>query len=155
MAEITFTKVRLEHGWLGNMSPHHIMFLDLRWPTAEHLFQALRYPSDDEARELIRAQKSPMSAKMEAKRYIGRQVVLAWSDPDVDNMRMVLKLKLEQHPELKVLLKATGDATIIEDCSSRANLSGLFWGAARDYDTASWQGQNTLGKLWMELRAAL
>jgi len=155
MAEIAFTKVRLPFGWLGNMSPHHIMFMDLRWPTAEHLFQALRYSSDDEARELIRAQKSPMMAKMEAKRYIGRQVVAARSEADVANMRMVLKLKLEQHPELKAQLKATGDATIIEDCSARANHSGLFWGAAMDYDTAKWRGQNTLGLLWMELRAGL
>ncbi len=45
-------------------------------------------------------------------------------------MKVCLKLKLEQHPELRDRLLATGDDEIIEDCSKRKRGSGLFWGAA-------------------------
>ena len=77
-------------------------------------------------------------------------VVVPRSDPDVQNMRAVIALTLAQHLDLQPLLLATGDAHIIEDCTKRASVSGLFWGAA--WEAGAWQGRNTLGTLWMELR---
>lgn len=70
-------------------------------------------------------------------------------------MRLVLRLKLEQHPELKAMLLNTGDAQIIEDCSARPTESGLFWGAQHMPEGwyPRWLGHNQLGKLWMALRA--
>jgi predicted NAD-dependent protein-ADP-ribosyltransferase YbiA (DUF1768 family) len=68
-------------------------------------------------------------------------------------MEIVLTLKLEQHPELKDRLLATGDARIIEDCKKRQSVSGLFWGAAEK--DGVWTGTNTLGELWKKLRAEL
>lgn len=158
MTEIAFTKVRLPYGWLGNMAPYPVMFNDLRWPTTEHLFQALRLPADSRARELIRACKSPMAAKMEAKKHIGQWIVNPRTQADVAHMRMCLKLKLEHHPDVYTMLKQTGDATIIEDCTARPNASGLFWGAARAEKVPGlwdWEGDNVLGHLWMALRAEL
>lgn len=49
----------------------------------------------------------------------------------------------------------TKPCMIIEDCTKRQNVSGLFWGAAFDANIAEWRGQNQLGKLWMELREQL
>ena len=152
MSEIAFTKVRLPYGWLGNMAPYPVIHQDIRWPTTEHLFQALRFMHDDPARELIRAKASPMAAKMEAKLHKESMAIWPRSNADVENMRMVLRLKLNTYPDLRKQLLATGSALIIEDCSARPSASGLFWGAARDYESASWKGENTLGKLWMELR---
>lgn len=153
-AEISFTKVRLPYGWLGNMAPYPVIHQDIRWPTTEHLFQALRFMSDDPVRELIRAALSPMAAKFKAKEFIGKMIIAPRGQADVENMRMVIKLKHDSYPDLRKWLQETGDATIIEDCSARANVSGLFWGAAMDYDSASWKGENVLGKLWMERREA-
>jgi len=64
-----------------------------------------------------------------------------------------LRLKIEQHPELRETLIESGDAFIVEDCTKRQRGSGLFWGAA--LIDGSWVGQNWLGKLWMELRQNL
>ena len=44
---ISFTKVSLPFGWLGNMSPFPILYEGKEWKTTEALFQALRF--DDES----------------------------------------------------------------------------------------------------------
>jgi predicted NAD-dependent protein-ADP-ribosyltransferase YbiA (DUF1768 family) len=149
---IAFTKVRLPHGWLGNMSPHSVTYFLHAFRTAEALFQALRFKRFPEVQALIRAQQSPMAAKMIAK---GHKHLLIPSDydSDLDNMRLCLRLKVEQHPDLRAALLATGDALIVEDVSKRANASGLYWGMARLHE--GWIGDNNLGKLWMELRETL
>jgi ribA/ribD-fused uncharacterized protein len=154
---IAFRRVREPYGWLGNMSPHSITFkfgdTPNTWPTAEHLFQAVRFPMNSPIREQIRAERSPMAAKMMAKKYSAQMVVQPRSDQDVGNMRFVLMCKLHEHEALGAELRATGDARIVEDCSARANESGLFWGACRD-DRApgGWWGLNKLGELWMSIR---
>jgi len=152
--EITFTKVKLPWGWLSNMSPHPIDILGTVWPTAEHLFQALRFDVHSPIREEIRAQKSPMTAKMVAKRYVDQMTKVPRSREDLDSMRLVLLLKVEEHPDLKTKLLGTGDAVIIENVTARPNESGLFWGAARNPD-GTWRGNNALGKEWMTVRWTL
>lgn len=153
--EIAFTKVNLPYGWLGNMAPYPVEYDDKVWRTSEALFQALRFAPDDRIREEIRSQKSPMAAKMTAKKHVDRMIIAPHSPADVGQMAMVLRLKVRsQEPGLRLALLDTGDARIIEDCSNRPRGSGLFWGAARQPD-GSWKGQNVLGELWMKLRDEL
>ena len=59
-------------------------------------------------------------------------VVEPLSQQDLDNMRLCLRLKVEQHPELARRLVDTKEEFIVEDCTKRQRGSGLFWGAARD-----------------------
>lgn len=149
---IAFTKVALPGGYLGNMAPYPITDENgVVWRTSEALFQALRLAPDDPVREEIRAQKSPMSAKMIAKKYADKRVIEPCSGEDIANMKRVLSLKLAQHPQVLTDLRATGDAIIIEDCTKRPGGTGLFWGAKRKED-GSWDGENHLGVLWMVLR---
>ena len=103
-------------------------------------------------REEIRKAKSPMSAKMTAKskRYRALRRIEPASPADLDNMRLVLRLKLRYHPRLKEMLLATGDAVLVEDCSAR---SASPWGCQKR--DGEWLGDNLLGKLWMELREEL
>lgn len=147
---IAFTKVRLPYGWLGNMSPYAITYLGYEYSTAEALFQCLRF-KDEEVIQEIWEQASPMAAKMKAKKHREKMVIAPASAEDVKNMAMVLMLKVDQHPQLKTQLLATGDATIIEDCTKRPRAT--FWGAA--LVDGKWKGENKLGKLWMELRVEL
>lgn len=123
---IIIGKVAEPFGWLGNMSPYPIACNDLLFKTSEALFQALRY-ADIKIIEEIRQQKSPMSAKMVAKKYKSSMIVEPSSEEDLGNMRLCLRLKLEQHPSLVDLLLATDDF-IVEDCTKRQRGSGLFWG---------------------------
>ena len=145
-------KVKDAHGWLGNMSPHPIEIGDHYFLTSEALFQCLRF-HDPEIIEEICSQTSPMAAKMKAKKHKSEMVVEPMSEEDVDNMRLCLRLKLKQNPELRDHLLATGDEPIIEDCSKRSSRSGKFWGMA--LLDGEWVGENTLGILWMELRSEL
>lgn len=152
MAEIIIRTVADEHGWLGNMAPFPVECEGEFWLTTEALFQALRF-DDKGIRSDIHRQKSPMTAKMLAKKHKNRMVVEPMSDADLDNMRLCLRLKAEQHPQLRELLVQTGDSLIVEDCTKRKRGSGLFWGAAMI--DGQWVGQNWLGRLLMEYRESL
>lgn len=150
---ITFTKVALPYGWLGNMSPHPIEYLDHRWRTSEALFQALRFPLTPEGiaiREAIREKRSPMSAKWVATGHRAQMIVGPTSAQDLENMRLVLRLKVEQHPELGERLRETGDEEIVEDCTRHQRGRALFWGKA--LRNGQWAGEGWLGQLWMEMR---
>lgn len=151
---ITFTKVKLPNGWLSNMSPHPVVYQGQEWRTTEALFQALRF-EDLNIKKEIRAQRSPMGAKFVAKKHAEKMTIEPMSLEDIANMQLCLRLKIEQHPELRDKLLATGDERIIEDVGGRKK-SGrhLFWGAAQQAD-GYWCGQNYLGLLWMALRDKL
>ena len=112
-------------------------------PTAEHVFQAMK------TRDLIEQQsvlecKTPGQAK-----HMGRNVTLRsdWEEIKLHVMRMVVQAKFEQNPELDKLLKATGDATLIE----LNQFNDREWGV----DINTREGKNHLGKILMEVRANL
>lgn len=146
---IGFTKVALPYGWLGNMAPYPIQWSNRTWKTSEALFQAMRF-EDEEIKDAICAEKSPMGAKFKAKANREKMIVTPLSDQDFENMELCIKLKLDNHPELKELLKATGDAILFEDVSSRARGNNLVWGAVLKNDELV--GENRLGQIWIKLR---
>ena len=158
---IAFTSVRAPYGWLGNMSPYPLTVeafgtsaLSGVWRSSEALFQAARF--DDAAiHEEIRACKSPMQAKLIAKRNAQRMVVVPREAQDLFCMEQVLRLKLTQHPDLlRQLGEIPADALIVEDVTARGvTKSNVFWGAA--LIKGEWIGENRLGRMWMALRAEL
>ena len=148
---ITFTKVKLPYGWLGNMSPFPIEHEGKSWRTSEALFQSLRF-DDESIRELIREQKSPMAAKMMAKKHKELMKIKPLSDDDHMNMMQCLMLKIKQHPQLIDELLATDDSIIVEDVTSRgAKGSNLYWGAVFN-ENGELIGENRLGQAWMRIR---
>lgn len=152
---IAFTKVKLPYGWLGNMAPYPVEYNNKRWEHTEGLFQALRF-EDEEIIEKIRSEKNPMMAKRIASENVHKMVIKPSSEKDVDNMRLMVDLKLKFHQELRDALVLTGDKLIIEDVTNRENEGRhRFWGAALDEQTGYWQGDNMLGKIWMEAREKL
>ena len=149
MSNVIIGKVKDEHGQWGNMSPFPVVHDGKEFRTTEALFQALRF-SDEEIIEKIRAEKSPMGAKFAAKKHKEFMTIAPLGIQDLANMRLCLRLKMEQHPVLREQLLETGDSFIVEDCTKRQRGSGLFWGAA--FENNEWKGHNWLGVLWMELR---
>jgi predicted NAD-dependent protein-ADP-ribosyltransferase YbiA (DUF1768 family) len=151
MAVISFTGVDQPYGWLGNMAPFRIDYKGQRWLTSEALFQSMRY-GDLNIKELIRIEKSPMSAKMVAKskKYNKLIVVKPCSPEDLENMRLCIRLKFEQNPVIKEKLKKTYPHEIVEDITKRNGARHEFWGARNN--GGNWTGQNHMGKLLMELR---
>ena len=146
---IKFTKVSLPYGWLGNMAPFPVMYKGKKWLTIEALFQALRF-EDEKIIEEIRLEKSPMGSKMKAKKNKLLYVIEPMSEKDLENMRMCVRLKLEQHPKLVGQLLATNDQLICEDIGKRNGERHKFWGAKEI--NGVWEGENMMGKIWMELR---
>lgn len=153
MANITFTKVDLPYGWLGNMSPYPIIYKGKEWRTIEALFQSLRF-SDENIIEQIRNEKSPMGAKMKAKSFKNFYSIKPLSDEDINNMKICLELKFNQHIELKNKLLKTGEHIIIEDIGTRRGIRHEFWGAYKN-EKNEWVGNNLMGKLLMRLRDEL
>lgn len=153
MAIISFTKVNLPYGWLGNMAAYPIEYNNRIWKTSEALFQALRF-SDDMIREKIRMEPSPMGAKMRAKSFRNLYAIAPMSDDDIANMKICLNLKFTQHKDLRAKLLKTLDHTIVEDIGKRRGIRHQFWGACRA-DQNKWLGNNKMGELLMELRKKL
>lgn len=139
------------------MSDHKIRNNGKEYRTSEALFQCLRFEGYTEAKREILSQKSPMAAKMVAKR-LRKELNLGRDDiggaEDIERMKLCLKLKIDQYSFLiKKRLLETGDAVIIEDCTTRPGSTGEIWGAV--LQNGEWYGQNLLWKLWMKLRDEL
>jgi len=150
---LSFRKVDEPLGWLSNMSPHPIRVDTIRYPTCEHFFQCMRFEAEG-IRKIIRDQKSPMSAKMVAKKYLDRMVIPHRGEVDLDLMRTVLRIKMEFYPKLKrELIQQNPESVVVEDCSKRGGESSKFWGMKLTGNV--WEGENWLGRLWMEFRSEL
>jgi ribA/ribD-fused uncharacterized protein len=155
---IWFKKIEEPNGWMGNMAPYPITYNGQVWLTSEALFQSMRF-NDPLIKEIIREDKSPMSAKMKAKRKIYRpqRIITPMSPQDIANMEACVLLKFQQHPEIARLLMATGNHHIYEDASNRKGVSALFWGVHRDPKNPiiPINGINMMGDILMKVRAIL
>jgi ribA/ribD-fused uncharacterized protein len=151
MKSIWFKAVAEKYGWMGNMAPYPITYEGKVWLTSEALFQGMRY-DDEKIKEIIRKEKSPMAAKMKAKKFKDHLAVIPMSPQDVDNMKKCVKLKFDQYPQLKRELMNTKDAFIFEDIGNRNGERHKFWGAKKISENEG-DGQNMMGRILMELRA--
>lgn len=68
-----------------------------------------------------------------------------WDDEKVGVMRRIISAKADQHEYVRRKLMETGDKLLVE-----GSWRDDFWGVGPNRD-----GQNMLGKLWMELRETL
>jgi len=80
-------------------------------------------------------------------------VIEPMSEKDLENMRMCVRLKLEQHPRLVGQLLATNDQLICEDIGKRNGERDKFWGTKEI--NGVWEGKNMMGVIWMGLRTQL
>ena len=116
-----------------------------RLATSEHLYQAAKYASRPDIQERIAAAARPGDAAR-----IGRTPEpgpdAGWNDQRVNVMRWVIRMKREANPDLiDAALERTGQRPIVEISRRDA-----FWGAIPAGDV--YEGENVLGRLWMELR---
>lgn len=143
MANDVILEFRNEHGFLSNFYPAPITHRGHTYPTAEHLYQALKC-ADHADHERIRNLAAPGAAKR-----FGRKIRLRddWNEVKDDTMRYVVERKFRQNPDLAQKLLATGDAVLME-----GNTWGdKYWGHCLKTN----QGLNKLGEILMALRAAL
>lgn len=128
--------------FLSNFYPAEIMWEGKVYASSEHLYQAMKAGTEEE-REWVRTAPTVREAKFRGQRI---RAVADWGERRIDAMRSALGAKFGQHPELATKLDETGNAKIVE-----GNTWGdTFWGV----DMETERGENHLGELLMELRAA-
>ena len=130
---------RGEHGFLSNFYSAQVIVDGITYQNAEAAFQAQK-TTDRSLQEKF----SNLDARA-AKRF-GRRIQLRpdWNDYRLDAMKLVVKNKFFQNPDLKEQLLSTGDAVLVEgnDWNDR------FWGV----DIYTMEGQNHLGNILMDIR---
>lgn len=135
---------------LSNFSSFEVEWSGFDFKTAEHLYHWLRFSLSESlhgnvvtARDVKNAKSAHDAFKIAQanKEYQWSR----WDEAKAGFMRRILRCKADQHEYVRRKLLATGDRELIEN-SWRDDFWG--WGPNRD-------GQNMLGKLWMEVRAEL
>lgn len=111
------------------------------WPSVEHYFQAMKFPTDPAYQETIRQIKTPQSAKSlgSSKEHPIRP---DWDSVREEVMKKALEAKFTQNEALKQILLSTKGKELVE-----ASPTDIYWGIGK-----ARKGQNRLGKLLMELR---
>lgn len=140
---------------LSNFSAFNLRFgihpsLVLTFPTSEHAYHFQKFVFPGAGGMTITARSEITNAPSAHEAFNAAERLKAFRNPDwdavkVDIMRDILRAKVQQHEYVARKLLATGDRELVED-SWRDDYWG--WGPNRD-------GQNMLGKLWMEVRAEL
>lgn len=126
-----------EYRFLSNFWPCTVQCDRLTFPAVENAYQAMK--SLDKAVRWQFLEISPGHAKR-----LGRKIEVRadWHAVRMEIMRDLLVQKFSD-PVLKQMLKATGDAELIEGNS----WNDVFWGVCDG------KGENHLGRLLMEIRA--
>lgn len=130
---------------LSNFSAFSVHVFNREFPTVEHAYHWLKFirTSPGTATRIQMAKSAHEAFKLaEAHKHERR---CDWDEVKVRLMRDLLRVKVEQHEYVHRKLLATGDRALVEN-SWRDD----FWGWGPDRN-----GQNMLGKLWMEVRAEL
>ena len=129
---------------LSNFSAFAVEWRSCVFPTVEHAYHWEKFPENYALLDAIEeARSAHLALKVaEANKHRRRP---DWDAVKVGIMRDILRAKVQQHEYVRRKLLATGNRELIEN-SWRDDFWG--WGPNRD-------GQNQLGKLWMEIRAEL
>jgi hypothetical protein len=131
---------------LSNFSAFTLQWFGFRFDTSEAAYHWMKFPdpSMPEIRDAILLAPSAHEAFKIAERFkdVRRE---DWDEVKVPFMKKILRAKADQHEYVLRKLMATGNRELIED-SWRDDFWG--WGPNKD-------GQNQLGKLWMEIRAEI
>jgi ribA/ribD-fused uncharacterized protein len=143
-----------EYRNFSNMSEHRIAVDGTQFPTVEHYFQAMKAKEfkDDEIYEKIVKAKTSKAAKALGKKVKGFEKEV-WDSKKDDIMRLGIRTKFIQHPELRKQLQETGERMIGE-----ADARNTYWGigtsqtSEKSKHPEKWRGQNKIGKILMELR---
>ncbi len=132
---------------LSNFSSFNLQWKGYTFPTSEHAYHWEKFFPDVSVRhiaeDILNAPSAHEAFKIAERAKSARRP--DWDQVKVDVMRDILRAKAKQHEYVSRKLLATGDRELVEN-SWRDD----YWGWGPDKD-----GQNMLGKLWMEIRAEL
>ncbi len=114
------------------------------FPTREHAYHFYKFSDYPQIQDQIARAGSPYEAKAIAHANRDR-IRKDWKKLKLPVMEKIMRAQLTQHSIMQEKLFETGDRLLIEDSSTDD-----FWGRGPNGD-----GQNHMGKIWMELRNEL
>lgn len=127
----------------SNFSSFALEWKDHVWMTSEHAYHSEKF-TDPKILEALKETRSAHDAMKLAYANKGKYRN-DWNDVRLSVMREILRAKVAQHPYVKKKLLESGNKELIENSWRDA-----FWGWGPNRD-----GENQLGKLWMEVRAEI
>jgi ribA/ribD-fused uncharacterized protein len=128
-----------EYRFLSNFYPAPVEWCGQVYPSVEHAYQAAKCADPDDRAQFLTGTAG--EAKKNGQRV---KLVKNWEGIKVRIMERLVIRKFE-HPDLQILLLATGDAELIE---------GNTWGD-RFWGVCGGTGENHLGRILMYVRKAL
>jgi ribA/ribD-fused uncharacterized protein len=138
----------------SNQAEYPIQISDVRYPTVEHYYQAMKAKEfgDDELYEKIIKTPSGKAVKALGEKIKNFHKEI-WDAKQLEVMMRGVKAKFVQHPELQKQLLETGQRQI-----GYADARDSYWGIGtsentdKSTDPTKWKGQNHLGKIISNLR---
>jgi N-glycosidase YbiA len=140
---VRFCIVEEPFGKFSNQSPHSV-FLDRNHPTVDDYVQAQRNLDREGNKEWYRTYM-PEATVPEMHRRRKWLFCADWDEVKDEVMRIGVGAKIQQHYAVRDLLLSTGNATIVYH-----DPTDDYWA-----DGGDGSGQNMLGQIYMEFRAAL
>lgn len=124
----------------SNFSSFKLEWNGVLWMTSEHAYHSEKF-EDSELLEQLQDTRSAHDSMRLA--YANRDKYRKdWDNVKLEIMKKILKAKVQQHPYVKKKLLESGDKELVEN-----SWRDLYWGWGPNKD-----GENHLGKLWMEVR---
>jgi N-glycosidase YbiA len=131
------------YGCFSNFSKHGFVLDELWWKTSEHYFQAQKFVGTPYL-EQIRSVATPKDAA-----NLGRKRTLPlrsdWEQVKDKIMLRAVLCKFRSHADIREILLATGDESIVENAPG-----DYYWGCGKDGT-----GRNQLGLTLMHVRDIL
>jgi len=131
------------YGCFSNFSRHGIEIDGAWWPTTEHYFQAQKFAGTSYVAQVQKALTPKQATEMGRNRKLPLRP--DWEQIKDKVMFEAVLRKFETHKELRVILLSTDEEEIVENAPG-----DYYWGCGADGS-----GQNTLGKILMEVRNVL
>ncbi len=129
-----------ETSFLSTIVPRPFELEEYTWSTPEHYYQAHKFEDMPYAQAILAAATGREAFDLGSKRF--KRKVQGWKDKRRVWMTRALYRTTAEYPDIKKALLETEDALLIE-----TSLYDHFWGIGRDQ-----RGENTLGKVWMDIR---
>ncbi len=132
------------HIYFSPYTGHALEIDGVVYPTIEHAYQCARY-DNSEIRKEIREASSAVNAWKTSCKYKDQQKE-GFRERKFETMKSFMRIKLEQHEDVKNALQESGNQIIVKHIISGPPGDGVW------DDGADRLGENRMGKMWMELR---
>ena len=135
--------------YFSPFTAHPIEVDGMIYPTLEHAYHASRYRDQKIIEEIMNARTPVEAWKVSQKHKLFQIPEFKDENHKLEVMKKLMRLKAEQHDEIRQALIDSGDLKIVKHIVTYPPGDG-FWDDGEDG-----KGLNHVGRIWMEIREEL